>query len=339
MTSNDEKTTIDKASISRIPAQVIGVMRKEAEAINQVAARVDDKVGQAVEMLLNCSGRVIITGLGKMGCIARKAAATFCSTGTPAVFLHPSEAVHGDLGIVTANDVLVVLSNSGETREVLELLPFMARLGVPVIGLTGKLNSSLAGRCSVVIDTEVESEADLIAIAPTCSTTVALAMCDALAVVLMQCRGFTKEQFAIFHPGGNLGGKLLIKIADVMHGGDHVPTVGEHETLRNAIRTINAKRLGAVFIVSNSQSVLGVITDGDLRRLIEFAAGETNGNVWEDSVSKHMTQTPKTIDVGALAAEALRVMEDNGISILPVVDSNKLVGVIHLHDLIRVGLA
>lgn len=321
-------------------SEVVEVLRKESAAILNSAERVNGSINLAIELLLACSGRVIVTGMGKMGCIARKAAATFCSTGTPAVFLHPGEAVHGDLGIVTENDVLMVLSNSGETREIIGLLPFMARMGVPVIGLTGNLSSSLASRCRVVIDTGVESEADPISVAPTSSTTVALAMCDAIAVALMNRRGFTKEQFAIFHPGGNLGSKLLIKVADIMHTGNTIPQIQmDDSTLEDGIRVISAKGLGAVFVVTEPGEVVGIVTDGDLRRIIETAASHSTGNVWEQPLSKHMGRNPKSIHNEALAAEALRLMEDNGITILPVVESGKLVGVVHLHDLIRAGLA
>ena len=339
-TTFNDPSTPQSESQSDSVFEVVDVMRNEAAAILNAAQRVDGSVDQAIDCLFACSGRVIVTGMGKMGCIARKAAATFCSTGTPAVFLHPGEAVHGDLGIVTDNDVLMVLSNSGETREVVGLLPYMARLGVPVIGLTGDSNSSLASRCQVVLDTGVECEADPIAVAPTSSTTVALAMCDALAIALMNRRGFTKEQFAIFHPGGNLGGKLLIKVTDLMHVGETIPKILlDDSTLEDGIRVITAKGLGAVFVVSSSEEVVGIVTDGDLRRIIESAAGQSNGNVWEQPLSKHLGNAPKTIDINALAAEALRLMEDNGITILPVVDSGKLVGVVHLHDLIRAGLA
>ena len=222
ITSNDQSSPQSESQSASV-LEIVDVLRKESAAILAAAQRVDGSIERAIDCLFACTGRVIVTGMGKMGCIARKAAATFCSTGTPAVFLHPGEAVHGDLGIVTDQDVLIVLSNSGETREVIGLLPYMARLGVPVIGLTGDLNSSLASRCQVIVDTGVECEADPIAIAPTSSSTVALAMCDALAVVLMNRRGFTKEQFAIFHPGGNLGGKLLIQVADLMHVGEMIP--------------------------------------------------------------------------------------------------------------------
>jgi arabinose-5-phosphate isomerase len=339
-TNSNDQSTPQSESQSDSVFEVVDVMRKEAAAILEAAQRVDGSIDQAIDCLFACNGRVIVTGMGKMGCIARKAAATFCSTGTPAVFLHPGEAVHGDLGIVTDNDVLMVLSNSGETREVVGLLPYMARLGVPVIGLTGDLNSSLASRCRVVVDTGVECEADPIAVAPTSSSTVALAMCDALAVALMNRRGFTKEQFAIFHPGGNLGGKLLIKVSDLMHVGETIPKIPmEDSTLEDGIRVISAKGLGAVFVVSSTDEVVGIVTDGDLRRIIESAARESTGNVWEQPLSKHMGNTPKTIDVNALAAEALRLMEDNGITILPVCESGQLLGVVHLHDLIRAGLA
>lgn len=319
--------------------QVVDVLRKEAEAILRAAERIDHSIETTIQLLFHCRGRVIVTGMGKMGCIARKATATFCSTGTPAIFLHPGEAVHGDLGIVTENDVLVVLSNSGETREVVGLLPHVARLGVTVIGLTGNPNSSLAARCDAIVDTSVETEADPIAVAPTSSSTVTLAICDALAVALMMRRGFTKEQFAIYHPGGNLGNKLLIKVADVMHSGDRIPSAHESDSLRSGISTISAKGLGAVFVVSDAHEIQGIITDGDLRRIIEHAAIQIEGNVLDEPLSNHMCLTPKTIATGALAAEALRLMEDNGISVLPVVDSNVLVGVIHIHDLIRAGLA
>lgn len=345
MSTNSNSETSKDSAASGVVGQFVDVLRKEAEAILAAADRVNNSAGEAVEILSACSGRVIVTGVGKMGCIARKAAATFCSTGTPAIFLHPSEAVHGDLGIVTENDVLVVLSNSGETRELMELLPFVIRLGVSVISLTGNTSSSLAKRSTVVIDTGVESEADPISIAPTNSTTVALAMSDALAVALMNKRGFTREQFAIFHPGGNLGGKLLIKVMDLMHAGDRIPICLESDTLQKGIETISAKGLGAVFVVSNqSQSIQlsGVLTDGDLRRIVQSTL-PSGGNVLSEPMSKFMNSEPKSIEAESLAAEALRLMEDNGITVLPVVKKqgrgNELAGVIHLHDLVRAGLA
>jgi len=243
-----------------------------------------------------------------MGCIARKATATFCSTGTPAIFLHPAEAAHGDLGILSSNDVLLLISNSGETREVLELLPYAARMNVKTIAITANQNSSLAKQCDAALETGVTQEADTIAVAPTNSTTVSLAICDALAVALMEQRGFTREQFAIFHPGGHLGRKLLIKVSDVMRSADQLP-------------------------------LAGVLTDGDLRRIIESSAADM-ANIINNEIESMITSNPKTTSADRFAAEALLMMETNGITILPVVDdANCLQGVVHLHDLIRAGLA
>ena len=224
MPNPSPKSDRDRPRSSTV-AEVVEVLTKEANAIVAVATRVNNSVTAAVDTLEACEGRVIVTGMGKMGCIARKASATFCSTGTPSVFLHPTEAVHGDLGIVNEHDVALVLSNSGESREIIELLPFLIRLGIPIIGLTGNLKSSLASRCDTTIDVGVVSEADTISVAPTCSTTVTLAMCDALAVALMSRRGFTKEQFAIFHPKGHLGGELLMKVSDLMTTKDSTPKI------------------------------------------------------------------------------------------------------------------
>ena len=319
--------------------QIIKVLQSESAAISSAAALIDEAADTAVDMLFECSGRVIVTGMGKMGCIARKAAATFCSTGAPAVFLHPAEAVHGDLGIVTEKDVLIVLSNSGETREVLQLLPYVARTGVKSIAITATKNCSLAKSCDAVLATGVTKEADSIAVAPTNSTTVTLAVCDALAVALMDRRGFTRDQFAIFHPGGHLGSKLLIKVSDLMRSSDDLPIVEVTATLSEAVREISSKGLGAAFAVRADQKLAGVLTDGDLRRIIEDSATEMSGLI-ESEIDGMITRSPKTTSADSLAASALRLMEDNGISVLPVVDSeSRIVGVIHLHDLIRAGLA
>ena len=338
--SNHRESRLDGAD-GKIAEQIKAVLLSESQAINEVASRINPSIGKAIELLVSCKGRVIVSGMGKMGCIARKAAATLCSTGTPAIFLHPGEAIHGDLGIVTPSDVLMVLSNSGQTRELCELLPHVVRLNVPVIGLIGQAESPLASGCNVVVDIGVASEADPVSVAPTNSTTVALAMSDAIAVALMHQRGFTKEQFAIFHAGGNLGRKLLIQVADLMHTQDNVPKSHATDTLQAGIDTISSKGLGAVFVVSEANQVLGVFTDGDLRRMIQrtIEADSSQSSVLSEPISKHMTSNPKSISVDALAAEALRLMEDNGITVLPVVDAEELVGVIHLHDLIRAGLA
>jgi len=321
-------------STSRL-AQIREALACEAAAIQAAADRLDPTIVVAVDLLAGCKGRVIVTGMGKMGWIAQKAASTFCSTGTPAIFLHPSEAAHGDLGLVTQQDVLIALSNSGETDEVLRLLPYMHRFGIPVIALTGKLDSSLARHCQVLIDTGVESEADPISVAPTSSTTVALAMSDALAIALMHRRGFTREQFAIFHPGGHLGRKLLLTVKELMHTGNEIPTIKQRTLLRDAIFSISKKGLGSALIVDESNQLAGIITDGDLRRALQ-----ANSNPLENPVEQHMAASPTTIELGSLAAEALRLMEDREITVLPVVDEEqKVVGIIHLHDLVRVGLA
>lgn len=322
------------------------VLIAEATAISQSADRMGAEIERAVEKLLRLKGRTIFTGMGKAGYIARKGAATFCSTGAPAIYLHPSEALHGDLGIVTGDDLLIAISNSGETAEVLELLPFMARLQVPVIAITGNANSPLALRSEIVIDASVESEADPISVAPTSSTTLALAICDGLAVALMKERGITREQFAIFHPGGSLGRKLLIKVQDLMRIGDSLPLVSAEATLMTAVSEITAGKMGTAFIVQQDR-LTGILTDGDLRRIYQQAAAsarsETNSlrEIGDQPVGPWMTREPKRVTAQALAAEALKLMEDHQISVLPVVDpeGDRVVGAIHLHDLIRAGLA
>ena len=315
--------------------QIRSVLRDEAAAIEYVSQRLDERVAEAVELLLNCSGRIIVTGMGKMGCIARKAAATFSSTGTPANFLHAAEAAHGDFGIVTEQDVVVALSYSGQTAEILGVLSFVRRQNVPIIGLTGNSNSELSRHATVAIDIAVPDEADPISLAPTNSSTAALALCDALAIALMQRRGFTSEQFAIFHPGGSLGRNLLVKTSEVMKSDDEIPTAETSATIKQAIVTISQKRLGAVVVVNETKNVLGILTDGDLRRVFEHQE-----NPLADLVTEHMTRDPMTTGSDSLAAEALRIMEEKQITVLPVVDESKrLVGVVHLHDLIRGGLA
>ena len=270
--------------------QIRSVLRDEAAAIEYVSQRLDERVAEAVELLLNCSGRIIVTGMGKMGCIARKAAATFSSTGTPANFLHAAEAAHGDFGIVTEQDVVVALSYSGQTAEILGVLSFVRRQNVPIIGLTGNSNSELSRHATVAIDIAVPDEADPISLAPTNSSTAALALCDALAIALMQRRGFTSEQFAIFHPGGSLGRKLLVKTSEVMKSDDEIPTAETSATIKQAIVTISQKRLGAVVVVNETKNVLGILTDGDLRRVFEHQE-----NPLADLVTEHMTRDPMTV--------------------------------------------
>ncbi len=314
------------------------MLRHESAAIEAAAVRSGPEIAQAVSQLASVEGHVVVTGMGKMGCIARKAAATFSSTGTPAIFLDPADAMHGSLGTVTPGSVLLALSNSGETREVLDLLPFMLRHGVSIIAVTGSVESSLARHANLAIDASVTREADPESIAPTSSSTLALAICDALAVTLMRMRGFSKEQFAIFHPGGYLGKKLLLKVHDLMHAGDRIPLIASDATLGSAIATISQKGLGCVFVCDGTQ-LLGVITDGDVRRTFEKTA-DNNDNPLMRPADEFMSRSPATIQSTDLAAAALELMEQQQITVLPVLDdANEVVGVVHLHDLIRSGLA
>lgn len=319
---------------------VVRVLECEAAAIQDAANRVGKEITAAVDLLESCRGRLVLTGMGKAGAIARKAAATFCSTGSPAVFLHPAEAVHGDLGIIGEGDVLIALSNSGETHELLSWIPFLQRQGTALVSLTGNKSSTLASHSKVVIDTHVDTEADPLQLAPTSSTTVMLAMCDALAIALMQRRGFTKEQFSIFHPGGNMGRKLLLKVVDLMRTGDAVPIVAQSVSCMQAIETISQKQMGCVFVIDDEDQLKGILTDGDVRRALVSQFKDHKSDLLESSVDQIMTDSPHSISQELLAAEALQKMEDREITVLPVVDgTNRIIGVLHLHDLIRSGLA
>ncbi|MBF0214292.1 MAG: KpsF/GutQ family sugar-phosphate isomerase [Magnetococcales bacterium] len=310
------------------------VLELEAEAILAMAGRLDARFGQAVELLYHCRGRVVVTGMGKSGMIGRKMAATLASTGAPAFFLHPAEGSHGDLGMVTGQDVVILLSNSGETGEVLGLLPVFKRLGVKLIALTGRIDSTLARMSDVCLDIGVAREACPMGLAPTSSTTAALAMGDALAVCLLEKRNFGPEQFAFLHPGGSLGRKLLVRVADRMHTGSRIPLVREGDAMRNALFEMTAKRFGMTGVVDDDGHLTGVITDGDLRRLLEREVDPLRRVAREI-----MTPHPKVIGAEALAAEAARLMETAKITGLFVVgETNEPVGVIHLHDLLEAGL-
>lgn len=338
MPSENQDTSAPQPETSSLE-QIRTVLLREGQAIQDLAGNLNDDLNDSVRLLLNCTGRLIVTGMGKMGLVARKACATFCSTGTPAIFLHPGEAVHGDLGIVTQQDVVLALSKSGETTELNALLPYFSRIGVPLISLTGNHTSSLAKHSAAIIDVGTADEADPISLAPTTSTTVALAMCDALAVALMHRRGFTKEQFAIFHPGGNLGRKLLLLTRQVMHQGDEIPMVTADQPLDQTMLTISQKRMGCAAVVDSKKKLIGIFTDGDLRRTFESAA-DPNENRLKETVQQHMTENPVTIGPDSLAAESLRLMEARKITVLVVVDADqKVIGIVHLHDLLRMGLA
>ncbi len=311
------------------------VISLEAQELLSMKERLGDEMFRAVEILYNCSGRVVVTGMGKSGIIARKIAATLASTGTPSLFLHPAEGIHGDLGMVMREDAVVALSNSGETPEVINLLPSIKRLGIPLISLTGNPDSTLAKRSDVVLDTGVSQEACPLGIVPTASTTSALAMGDALAVVLLERRGFKKEDFAMFHPGGALGKRLLLTVDDLMHRGDEIPVVHLSTPLKEAIIEISSKRLGITTVLDDNGVVQGVITDGDLRRIIE-REGEAMFSLTAGEV---MTRGPKTISRDALAAKALNLMERHSITALVVVDEgNRPEGLLHMHDILKAGV-
>ena len=313
------------------------VLKMEADAILELIPRINGQFTAAVEMILACPGRTVITGMGKSGIIGRKMAATLASTGTPSFYLHPAEGIHGDLGMVTAEDVVIALSNSGETGEILHILPSLRRIGAKVIAMVGNPNSSLGKNADVVLDVGVSKEACPLGLAPTSSTTAALAFGDALAVALLSKRKFTADQFAVFHPGGSLGRKLLMTVADVMHAGDDNPLVKGDMKVQDALFIITDKGLGAVSVVDDENKMIGVLTDGDIRR------GLSQGfSFLTRPVTELMTKAPKTITQDKLAAEALHLMESNKprpITVLPVIDADKhVIGLLHMTDLVRQGV-
>ena len=313
------------------------VLAVEAQAIERLIPRIDEHFIKAIELLLDCKGRVIVTGMGKSGLVGKKIAATLASTGTPSFFLHPAEGIHGDLGMVTADDVVISLSNSGETTEVVSILPIIKRIGASIIAMCGNSQSTMAFNADVFIDVSVAEEACPLGLAPTASTTATLAMGDAIAVVLLSKRKFTPEDFALFHPGGSLGRKLLLTVENVMHSGEDNPIVSAENNVKEALFVMTSKGLGATAVVDQSGCLLGILTDGDIRRGLE-----TGHQFLEESVVNIMTKTPKTITADKLAAAALSIMEKNKprpITVLPVVDKNNFViGIVHLTDLLRQGV-
>jgi arabinose-5-phosphate isomerase len=313
------------------------VLRIESDGVLSMIERLDESFVRAVHLLRNCDGKVIVTGLGKSGLICRKIAATLASTGTPAFFLHSGDAVHGDLGMVMQGDVVLAVSNSGETEEILKLLPHLKLHGVKLIVMTGNPESSLARAGDVVLNVKVK-EACPLGLAPTASTTVALAMGDALAVVLLEEKGFKEEDFAVRHPGGVLGRRLLLRVEDLMHQGEHLPLVGHDVSVKEALFEITSKRLGVTGVIDASGSLVGVITDGDLRRGLQ-----THGDgILNKRTEEVMTVGPRTVEKNVLAAEALAEMEENSprpITCLFVLDRGKKpVGIIHLHDILKTGI-
>lgn len=319
-------------------ARVVDLLRLEAGAIEACAARLDhSQVARAVELLAACKGKVVLIGVGKSGLVARKVAATLTSTGTVAVYLHPSDGLHGDLGMVTPEDVAVILSNSGETDELTAVLPYLKRRGVPVVAVVGKLDSTLARAAAAVLDARVDEEACPFNLAPTASTTVALALGDALAVTLMGLKGLTPDDFAFNHPAGRIGKRLNLRVEDLMHGGAENPTVGPAASWLEVVRAITRGGLGAVNVVGEGGRLVGVITDGDLRRAVERTDPRELPDLRAESF---MTRDPITVAPAALAYDALRLMEDrpSQISVLPVVGDGRSVGLIRLHDIVRSGL-
>lgn len=320
------------------PDQLIAMGRRvidtEARSISALGDRIDDAFVEACRLMFEGRGRVIAIGMGKSGHIAGKIAATLASTGTPAFFVHPGEAGHGDLGMITANDVVMALSNSGETAEILTLLPLLKRLAVPLIALTGNPRSTLARRADVHIDVGVAEEACPLDLAPTSSTTAALAMGDALAIALLESREFTPEDFALSHPGGALGRRLLLRLEDIMHTGDEIPLVGEDTPLRDALLEMTHKRLGMTGVTDGDARLAGIFTDGDLRRALDQGA-----DVHRTPIAEVMTRHCKTASPDMLAAEALRMMEEHKINGLMVLDEQgRVVGALNMHDLLRAGV-
>ena len=324
MTNNDEQfIAIGKRTISM-----------ELEAVQKLLDRVNSSFARACEVMLACSGRIIVVGMGKSGHIARKIAATLASTGTPSFFVHPGEASHGDMGMITSEDVVLALSNSGETSEVVTLLPLLKRMGTPLVSMTGNPDSSLARDADAHVNTGVDKEACPLDLAPTSSTTTALVMGDALAIALLEARGFTAEDFAFSHPGGSLGKRLLLKVKDVMHSGRRIPEVIQGTKISEALLEMTRKGLGMTSIVDEERKVVGIFTDGDLRRALDKGV-----NLRQTDIDDVMTSHCKTISPDILAAEALKIMDDRKINALICVDTNNQpVGAINMHDLLKAGV-
>ncbi len=311
------------------------VIDTEIEAITTLKSRIDQRFADACEFILNCKGRTIVIGMGKSGHIGNKIAATLASTGTPAFFVHPGEANHGDMGMITTRDVVIAISNSGETPEILSILPILLRQKIPLISLCGKLKSTIAKAASINLDTSVQKEACPLGLAPTASTTATLVMGDALAIALLECRGFTADDFARFHPGGSLGRRLLLRINDIMHKDDKIPLVKSDVNLQQALFEITHKRFGTTGIVNAAGQLIGVYTDGDLRRTLE-----QESNPLTMPIDQLMTRNCRIIQANMIAAEALRIMEEHKITSLFVTDSTqKPIGIVHMHDLLIAGVA
>lgn len=322
---------MDDQKLLELARQVLSI---EADAVQRLVPRIDDDFLEAFRLCLNCSGRIVVTGMGKSGHIGNKIAATLASTGSPSFFVHSGEASHGDLGMITGNDVLLAISNSGETSEIISILPLIKRLGIPLITMTGNPNATLSKAATINLDVSVDNEACPLNLAPTASTTATLAMGDALAVALLESRGFTQEDFARSHPGGSLGRRLLLHIDDIMRKGDDIPSVTPETSLRDALLEMSQKGLGMTAVVDGDQHVVGIFTDGDLRRTLD---GQVD--IHTTTISQVMTPECKTIEANRLAAEAVHLMDAHKINSLLIVDENQcLVGALNVHDLLRAGV-
>ncbi len=309
-------------------------VQMEVDAVSQLYSRINQNFAVACEKILSCKGRVIVTGMGKSGHIGSKIAATLASTGTPAFFVHPGEASHGDLGMITKSDVVIAISNSGSTGEILTLIPLIVRLNIPLISMTGDAESELAKVACVNLDVSVESEACPLNLAPTTSTTVTLVMGDALAIALLEARKFSAEDFAFSHPGGALGRRLLLRVADIMHHGSKMPAIMARQPLRDALVEMTQKGFGMTSVMSEDKRLIGVFTDGDLRRIFDLDI-----DLNTTTIEQVMTVDPKTIRQNTLAAEALTFMEQSAITALIVEDNEGYpVGIVHLHDILRAGV-
>lgn len=321
------------ATAERLLARGREVLAIERSALERVAATLDTNFERAITLLRRCKGKVLLTGVGKSGIIAQKITATLNSTGTPAYYLHPNDALHGDLGMAQKGDVVIILSKSGDTPELAQLLPALTRLGTKMIAMTGNISSLLASHADVVLDCSVEREACPFDLAPTASTTAMLALGDALAVVLYEEKGFTREGFAATHPGGTIGRRLLLRLEDIMKRGDAIPVVPENAPFEQVVTEIGRKRLGAVLVTRKSR-LLGIITDGDLRRLLERRA-----DIYAMRASEMMTPEPMTAQADLLGSAALVMLEEHKRTQLPIVDRRgRVLGIVHLHDLIEAGL-
>ncbi len=306
----------------------------EREAIDALLQRIDGDFVRACELILACKGRVVVVGMGKSGHVGKKIAATLASTGTPSFFVHPAEASHGDMGMITPDDVVLALSNSGSTAEIVTLLPLIKRLGITLISLTGKPDSALAKAAEANLDARVDQEACPLNLAPTSSTTAALVLGDALAIALLEARGFTAEDFAFSHPGGALGRRLLLKVENIMHGGDSLPGVARGTPLREALLEMTRKGLGMTAVLESDGRLAGIFTDGDLRRTLDKGI-----DVRQASIDDVMTAHGKTVRPDMLAAEALKIMDDHKINVLVVVDTDdRPIGALHIHDMTRAGV-